>query len=64
MVEHFDHYPSMLQDVLKERVTEVEFINGAVVREAEKLGMKVPVTETLYKLMCVYQKTYEYRVKE
>ncbi|MCR5538044.1 MAG: ketopantoate reductase family protein [Lachnospiraceae bacterium] len=64
MVEHFDHYPSMLQDVLKERETEVGFINGAVVREAEKLGMRVPVTETLYKLMCVYQKTYEYRVKE
>ena len=54
----------MLQDVLKERETEVGFINGAVVREAEKLGMRVPVTETLYKLMCVYQKTYEYRVKE
>ena len=62
MVAHFDHYSSMLQDVLKGRLTEVEFINGAVVREAAKLGMRVPVTETLYKLMCIYQKTYDYRV--
>lgn len=58
---HFDHCPSMLQDVLKGRTTEVEFINGAVVKEAEELGVQVPVTKTLYQLVSIYQQTYPYR---
>lgn len=59
--EHFDHCPSMFQDVLKGRLTEVEFINGAVVHEAEVLGMEVPVTKVLYYLVSIYQQTYPYR---
>ena len=59
--EHFDHCPSMFQDVLKGRTTEVEFINGAVVHEAEALGMQVPVTKVLYQLVSIYQQTYPYR---
>lgn len=58
---HFDHCPSMFQDVLKGQQTEVEFINGAVVHEAEGLGMEVPVTKTLYYLVSIYQKTYAHR---
>jgi 2-dehydropantoate 2-reductase len=57
--EHADHKPSMLQDVLQKRQTEVDFINGAAVREAEKLGMKIPVTKTLYQLIKVIQAHYE-----
>ncbi len=59
--EHFDHCPSMFQDVLKGRTTEVEFINGAVVHEAEALGMQVPVTKVLYQLVSIFQQTYPYR---
>ncbi len=58
---HFDHCPSMFQDVLKGQQTEVEFINGAVVHEAEGLGLEVPVTKTLYYLVSIYQKTYTHR---
>lgn len=56
--EHRDHKASMLQDVLAERRTEIEFINGAIVREAKALGMEVPVTETLYRLVRVIEQSY------
>lgn len=59
---HFDHCPSMEQDVLNKRLTEIDFINGAIVREAEALGMQVPVTKTLYYLVSILQSTYEHRL--
>ncbi len=48
---HREHKPSMLQDMLAGRRTEIEALNGAVVREAEALGMTVPATEALYLLI-------------
>lgn len=48
---HHDHRPSMLHDVLLGRKTEVEFINGAIVRYAKELGMGAPVNETLFRLV-------------
>ena len=42
---------SMLQDVEAGRMTEVEAINGAVVREAELRGVPVPVNRLLLGLM-------------
>ena len=48
---HRPHRPSMLQDVLAGRPTEIETINGAVVAAAARLGSQVPVTETLLRLV-------------
>ena len=48
-----------LQDVLQKRQTEVDFINGAAVREAKKLGMAIPVTETLFRLVKTIQANYD-----
>jgi 2-dehydropantoate 2-reductase len=45
------HYPSMLEDVEARRPTEVELINGALVREAERLGVEVPLQAALYALV-------------
>jgi 2-dehydropantoate 2-reductase len=45
------HYPSMLEDVEARRPTEVEMITGALVREAEKAGVRVPLHETMYRLI-------------
>lgn len=42
---------SMLQDFQKNRPTEIDFINGAVVNEAQKLGISVPVNETVTRIV-------------
>ncbi len=42
-----DFKASMLQSLEKGSVTEVDFINGAVVREGERLGVPTPVNRTL-----------------
>lgn len=41
LASHVDHKPSMLQDRLAGRQTEIETINGAVVRAGEALGVGV-----------------------
>jgi 2-dehydropantoate 2-reductase len=45
------HRPSMLEDVEAARPTEVESINGALVREAERAGVQVPLQQALYALV-------------
>ncbi|OQB97370.1 MAG: 2-dehydropantoate 2-reductase [Spirochaetes bacterium ADurb.Bin110] len=42
---------SMLQDFQKNRPTEIDFINGAIVNEAHKLGISVPVNETVTRII-------------
>lgn len=48
---HGAHQPSMLQDLLAGRRTEIDAINGAVVRAAEALGQPVPRNRTLATLV-------------
>jgi 2-dehydropantoate 2-reductase len=47
----YAHVPSMLEDVRSHRRTEVDFITGALVREAHRLGVDVPLHETMYRLV-------------
>ena len=49
---------SMLADVLKGRPTEIESINGAVVRIAEGLGIKTPANRILVELVKSVECTY------
>jgi 2-dehydropantoate 2-reductase len=53
---------SMLQDVLKEKETEVDAINGAIVREGKALGIPTPVNLTLTSLVHAIQETYKERI--
>jgi 2-dehydropantoate 2-reductase len=45
------HYPSMLEDVEAHRPTEVDQITGALVRQAERLGVDVPLQTAMYRLV-------------
>jgi 2-dehydropantoate 2-reductase len=42
---------SMLQDFDRKRQSEIDFINGAIVREAEALGLEVPANRTVTRLI-------------
>ena len=52
------HVPSMLEDVEAGRPTEVELINGALVREARRLEVEVPLQEALYRLVKAREEAY------
>jgi len=53
------HYPSMLEDVEAQRPTEIEHITGSLVREAERLGVPVPLHMTLYRLVRAREASWE-----
>ena len=53
---------SMLQDVLNQKRTEVDFINGAIVREGERLGIPTPINQTLTFIVKTIQETYPDRI--
>jgi 2-dehydropantoate 2-reductase len=41
----------MLEDVEAHRPTEIELITGSLVREAERVGVPVPLHAALYRLI-------------
>jgi 2-dehydropantoate 2-reductase len=49
--DDYAHVPSMLEDVRARRKTEVDWITGAIVREAAMAGVPAPINETLYRLV-------------
>jgi 2-dehydropantoate 2-reductase len=52
------HYPSMLEDVEARRPTELELINGALVREAARCGVQVPLQTAVYRLVRAREASY------
>jgi len=45
------NYSSMLQDVMRGTTTEIEAINGAIVRAGEQIGVPTPVNRMLWQLV-------------
>lgn len=45
------HQPGMMQDVLAGRATEIDFMNGAIVRWGEQAGVPTPLNRTLWALI-------------
>ena len=52
------HSPSMLEDVDAHRPTEVELINGALVREARRVGVAAPLHTAVYRLVKAKEDSY------
>jgi 2-dehydropantoate 2-reductase len=52
------HYPSMLEDVEARRPTEVELINGALVREAARRKVDAPLQTAVYRLVAAREASY------
>jgi len=46
-----DNISSMLQDILRKRRTEIDFINGAIVSEAEKIEISTPLNRAVWNLV-------------
>ncbi len=56
--EEYAHIPSMLDDVRNKRLTEIDWITGAIVREAERAGIPAPYHETMYRLVKAYESSW------
>ena len=55
---------SMLQDILKKKRTEIDFINGVIVRHGQELGVPVPVNSMLVDLVKSIEAGYSYLAAE
>ena len=54
---------SMLQDVLRKKRTEVDFINGVIVRLGQELGIEVPTNKFLLDLVKTIETSYAQSVE-
>lgn len=54
---------SMLQDVLGRKRTEIDFINGAIVRQGKSLGIPTPVNEVLTNIVKTIETSYDKALK-
>ena len=52
----------MLQDALNKKRTEIDFINGAVVKWGQNLNVPTPVNYTLTNLIKTVEASYELQV--
>ena len=53
-----NNFSSMLQDVLRKKRTEVDFINGVIVRLGQELGIDVPTNRFLLDLVKTIESSY------
>lgn len=53
-----EHKASMLQDILARRQTEVDFLNGAIVRWGEKTGVPTPLNHAMWALIQGLEKSW------
>jgi len=53
---------SMLQDILRKKRTEIDFINGVIVRQAQELGIPSPVNSILVDLVKTIESSYNIAV--
>lgn len=56
-----NHPPSMLYDVRKQLPTEVDFLSGAIAREASRAGVSAPLHTAVYRLLKGKEASWSYR---
>ena len=59
-----DHPPSMLYDVRHKLKTEVDFLGGAIAREAQRAGIPAPLHTALYRLIKGKEASWTYEGKQ
>ncbi|HLZ51783.1 MAG TPA: 2-dehydropantoate 2-reductase [Candidatus Acidoferrum sp.] len=59
-----DHPPSMLYDIRNKLRTEVDFLGGAIAREALRAGVPAPLHTALYRLIKGKEASWTYRGRE
>lgn len=59
-----DHPPSMLYDVRHKLKTEVDFLGGAIAREAQRAGIPAPLHTALYRLIKGKEAAWSYEGKK
>ena len=59
-----DHPPSMLYDIRNKLRTEVDFLGGAIAREALRAGISAPLHTALYRLIKGKEASWTYQGKE
>ena len=59
-----DHPPSMLYDVRHKLPTEVDFLGGAIAREAQRAGIPAPLHTALYRLIKGQEAAWSYEGKK
>ena len=57
-----ENISSMLQDILRKKRTEIDFINGVIVRQGQELGIPVPANLMLVDLVKTIEATYKFAV--
>jgi 2-dehydropantoate 2-reductase len=55
---NYRHRPSMLQDVLAERATEIDMLNGGIVRAGAAHGVETPLHTAIYALVTGLQESW------
>lgn len=53
------HYPSMYYDLISGKKTEIDALNGAIVKLADQKGIKVPVNRLITLLIKTIEKSYQ-----
>lgn len=56
-----NHPPSMLHDVRRQLPTEVDFLSGAIAREARRAGVAAPLHTAVYRLIRGKQEAWRFR---
>ena len=63
LTQHTHHKPSMLQDLMAGRKTEIEAINGAFYHLARDKGLSAPINGVLYRLVRFIEDSADWKVR-